>query len=203
MSEIICVTNRSLCKTDFLSRLEEISHLDNVKIILREKELDEKSYTALAYKVIELCGKDRIILNRFTVSALTLNHKALQLPMKEFLSLGEGERRFFNFLGASCHSAEEGTEAEKNGCDFLIAGHIFETDCKKGLAPRGTEFLKRVRENYSGKLYAIGGISPENAVLCKTAGAQGVCVMSGFMTCENVFGFYEKFKKAGYFNENR
>ena len=71
MSEIICVTNRSLFKTDFLSRLEEISHLDNVKIILREKELDEKSYTALAYKVIELCGKDRIILNRFTCSALT------------------------------------------------------------------------------------------------------------------------------------
>ena len=40
MSDILCITNRSLCGEDFLVRLERIASGRCAGIILREKDLD-------------------------------------------------------------------------------------------------------------------------------------------------------------------
>ena len=39
MSEVLCVTNRQLCREDFLTRLERIAAAKPAGIILREKDL--------------------------------------------------------------------------------------------------------------------------------------------------------------------
>ena len=49
-------------------------------------------------------------------------------------------------IGVSIHSAEEAKEAVSLGASYLTAGHIFTTDCKKGVPARGLEFLKEVCE---------------------------------------------------------
>ena len=69
----------------------------------------------------------------------------------------------------------------------MIAGHIYATDCKKGLPPRGLEFLEEICRSVSLPVYAIGGIRLDRKQIEKTlaAGARGVCVMSGAMTCES------------------
>ena len=67
------------------------------------------------------------------------------------------------------------------GADFLIAGHIFPTDCKKGVAPRGLDFLNSVVKISTVPVYAIGGISRKNLSLVLQAGAKDGCIMSGFM----------------------
>lgn len=41
----------------------------------------------------------------------------------------------------------------------MTAGHIFATDCKKGLPPRGLDFLKNVCDAVLIPVYAIGGIN--------------------------------------------
>lgn len=81
----------------------------------------------------------------------------------------------------SVHSVEQAVRAQQLGADFLIAGHIFPTDCKPGLPPRGLEFLGQVCRAVTIPVYAIGGITPENAPLAVKAGAAGVCIMSGAM----------------------
>lgn len=48
----------------------------------------------------------------------------------------------FKTIGTSAHSVEEAIEAQKLGATYISAGHIFATDCKKDLPPRGLEFLK-------------------------------------------------------------
>ena len=63
----------------------------------------------------------------------------------------------------------------------MFAGHIFETDCKKGLAPRGLGFLKKVLENARIPVYGIGGIHENNYQQVLDAGAAGICMMSEFM----------------------
>jgi len=71
------------------------------------------------------------------------------------------------------------------GAAYLIAGHIFQTDCKKEVPPRGLDFLKQVCESVSIPVFAIGGITQFNVNDALKAGTDGICVMSHLMTCEN------------------
>ena len=196
MSDILCVTNRSLCKEDFLVRIEKIAKTEAAGIILREKDLSEEEYRTLAEKILTICQKQKMqcILHTYTNIAGKLACNAIHLPMSILRTLPEKERDTFRILGASCHSLEEAVEAEKLGCTYITAGHIYETDCKKGLPGRGIGFLKQICETVSIPVYAIGGISAENIREIKNAGAAGGCIMSGMMQCEDVQGYLKGFK---------
>lgn len=89
----------------------------------------------------------------------------------------------FHTVGTSIHSVSEAVEAEKLGASYLTAGHIYVTDCKKGLPPRGLPFLQHVCQAVQIPVYGIGGIKIDKAQLheLKNAGAAGGCVMSGMM----------------------
>ena len=67
------------------------------------------------------------------------------------------------------------------GADYLTAGHIFPTDCKKGLAPRGIDFLQNICQTVQVPVFGIGGIHPGNIEQVLDAGASGVCMMSEMM----------------------
>ena len=89
------------------------------------------------------------------------------------------------YLGASCHSVEDALLAESLGCNYIVAGHIFDTDCKKGLPGRGIDFLKDVVNAVAIPVFAIGGINKENYHKIKEAGASGACLMSSLMISNN------------------
>lgn len=196
MSEILCVTNRHLCGEDFLARIEKIASAQPKGIILREKDISADEYERLAVEVIQICNryKTQCILHSFFGVALKLGHGAIHLPLHILKAMGEGERKYFKILGASCHSVEEAKEAEKLGCSYITAGHVFETDCKKGLKGRGLKFIEDVSSNVSIPVYAIGGITADNYASVRKAGAKGACVMSGVMACEDVIEYLEKLK---------
>lgn len=196
MSDIIVITNRSLCREDFLTRIEKIALAHPTAIVLREKDLNEKDYKSLAAQVLEICNNHgvRCILHSFPEAAAELNCSALHMPLHRLSLLSAEERTSFKVLGASCHSVEDAKEAEKLGCTYITAGHIFDTDCKKGLPGRGLAFLKDVCESVSIPVYAIGGISADKVALIRESGAKGVCVMSGAMTCEDVQKYLGEFR---------
>ena len=93
------------------------------------------------------------------------------------------EKKKFTKIGISIHSVEEAKEAEQLGASYLTAGHIYATDCKRGLPPRGLGFLKEVCREVSIPVYGIGGIKfdEEQWNDMKKCGAVGGCVMSGMM----------------------
>lgn len=188
LKDIICITNRRLCKEDFLQRIEHIAKARPKAVVLREKDLPEKEYAILAKKVIHICQKYEVpcILHTFTDVAVTLNIKAIHMPLPLLRKMTAQEKKKFAIIGASCHSLEEANEAERLGCTYITAGHIFLTDCKKGLPGRGLPFLKEICQKVSVPVYAIGGISSENIEAVRRTGAAGACIMSGFMTCDNV-----------------
>jgi thiamine-phosphate pyrophosphorylase len=82
---------------------------------------------------------------------------------------------------------EESVQAAQWGAHGLIAGHIFATDCKKGVPPRGLDFLQQVCNAVTLPVYAIGGISVKTYPLVQQSNAAGVCVMSQAMEQENFF----------------
>jgi len=200
MSDILCISNRLLCPEDFLLRIRKLAEAKPAGILLREKDLPEEEYQALAGEVLQRCREagTRCILHSFPQAAKALGCEALHLPLHLLRQLPEGEKRSFSRLGASCHSIEEAREAESLGCSYITAGHIFDTDCKKGLPGRGIPFLEKVCAAVSIPVYAIGGISPENMGAVRQAGARGACIMSGAMRCENVQEYLAAFEEKNH-----
>lgn len=186
--DILCITNRKLCKEDFLTRIKTIATAHPKAIVLREKDLSEEEYTILAEKVMYLCKNYKVpcILHSFTNVAIALQAKAIHMPLPLLRKMTSQEKSHFEIIGASCHSLEDAKEAERLGCTYITAGHIFLTDCKKGLPGRGLPFLQNICENTSVPVYAIGGISNKNIDAVRQTGAAGACIMSGFMKCNNV-----------------
>lgn len=191
--KLVCVTARKLCGDDFIKRLEKISKNCDL-IILREKDLTEEEYFSLGKKFLHVCsnGRAALVLHCFWKKALELHHDKIHLSLKDFRDNPQ-IREKFSLVGVSVHSLEEAKEAEAMGADYVTAGHIFETDCKKGLKGRGLEFLRQVSQGVSIPVYAIGGINAENMEQVKEAGAKGVCIMSGFMKADDFGeGFYKR-----------
>ncbi len=108
----------------------------------------------------------------------------------------EDEKQAFKVRGASVHSPREALLAQKAGASYVTAGHVFATDCKRGVPPRGLSFLRETCQAVQIPVYALGGIQAQNAAECILAGAQGVCVMSACMKYRNV---RKAFGQYGYF----
>lgn len=188
MSDLICITNRKLCSNNFLDQIEMIASAHPKAIVLREKDLSEKEYEQLARQVMQICQKHgtQCILHSFSNVATTLGATAVHMPLPLLQKMTPQEKSHFQIIGASCHSLEEAKEAQNLGCTYITAGHIFLTDCKKGLPGRGLPFLEEICKTVRIPVYAIGGISSQNIESVRKTGAAGACIMSGFMRCKTV-----------------
>ena len=190
MSDILCVTNRKLCRESFLTRIERIAVCHPAGIILREKDMNPEEYKELAAAVMGICEQHGVkcILHSFTDTAISLHSQALHLPLHLLKEMTQEQKSCFTDLGASCHSVEDALEAQALGCTYITAGHVFETDCKKGLPGRGLEFLHSVCAAVDIAVYGIGGIDVDNIALVRNAGASGACLMSSLMATKDVAG---------------
>lgn len=199
MFDIVCVTNRALCREDFLERIGKIAENHPAGIILREKDLPENEYRRLAEQVLNICKKHQVscILHSFVDVAITCNVEAIHLPLPILRKMTPEQKTYFKEIGTSCHSLEDALEAQSLGSTYITAGHIFETECKKGMPGRGIGFLRTVCENVKIPVYAIGGINSENMTEIRKAGAHGACIMSGLMQCEDIKAYLRLFEKEG------
>ena len=190
-TNIVCVTNRKLVKAyeengsflPFLEKIKEAAKKKPAFIILREKDLSPDDYKELAKKVFEICDGEKLscVLHYFYREAIELGAKKIHLPLHILEDMTEDEKKCFDVIGVSTHSVEDARRAKELGASYITAGHVFATDCKKGLAPRGVQFLADVCDSVDIDVYAIGGISENNMNQCISRGAKGVCMMSGFM----------------------
>lgn len=154
----IAVTNRKLCSGDFLAQITKIASHKPWAVLLREKDLGVFQYTALALQIALKCEDVPLITHTYQIKGLP-----------------------FYPPWASVHSIKEAKRAQELGAEFIIAGHIFETQSKPGLPPRGLPFLRDVCASVSIPVFAIGGVTEQNAGQCVAAGAFGICRMSYWM----------------------
>ena len=141
-----------------------------------------------------------VFVHNFADFALRAGERNLWLPLGVLRSFSTARgaeflRANFKKLVASCHSEAEAREALELGANAICLSHIFETDCKAGLAPRGLNLIRAVRGFYDGEIYALGGITPHNFASALSAGADRIAVMSSAMTARDASDFIRKFKK--------
>ena len=185
---LICVTQRSACPDDFLARMGLIIAQRPARIILREKDLSPKEYEALAQKLLPLCEKYGVpLMCNGPVPSFTLPGCGAQLSFQNRGLPVSGE------FGVSVHAPEEAAALQESNVAYLIAGHVFPTDCKKGVPARGLEFLEKVCQSASQPVYAIGGMTPERVPSVLQAGAAGYCVMSALMKAPDPVRLIQEF----------
>ena len=192
----ISVTNRIQCENNFLDRVEEITRLSPYALILREKDLSDDEYKKLAVKCMQICERNNVpfFCNDKIHVAEEMGIENIQLSFKSYFE-NKDNLQNFKCIGVSIHSVEEVQALINEPISHIIAGHIYATDCKKGLAPRGTDFLKAVCEaSPKNKVFGIGGINADNYRNVYDAGAYGFCIMSGLMKCKNAGEYMKKFE---------
>ena len=190
MSELplIAVTDSATCPRPLPKQIERLAKLTELRpqaVILRAKSLDKAAYRTLALQAQQGCKVTGIplILHSDWQLAHDLGISKLHLPLALLRQISEYERAYFTWLSTSVHSVGEAQEAQALGATVLIAGHIYTTQCKADLAPRGLGFLQNVCSAVNLPVYAIGGISfdaSQHAEL-QANGARGACVMSAYM----------------------
>ena len=194
------ISNRKLCENKNLERQIEriflayekkiiLKNFEIVSLTLREKDLDKNEYLNLVEKIYPICKKHKINLILHQNYDLNLDEKymikGLHLSYEIFKSLNknirEGLIKKYKRIGVSIHSLNEAKEVENLGATYVVAGHIFETDCKKGLEPRGLKFVEELSSILTIPIFAIGGIDEKNSQSVIDSGAFSVCMMSSLM----------------------
>ena len=194
------ISNRKLCENENLEKQIEkiflayerkiiLENFEIVSLTLREKDLNKNEYLKLIEKVYPICQKYKINLILHQNYDLNLNEKykieGIHLSYDNFKSLNKNIRKGlikkYKRIGVSIHSLEEAREVENLGASYVVAGHIFETDCKKGLEPRGVNFIKELSSVLTIPIFAIGGIDEKNSQSVIDSGAFSVCMMSSLM----------------------
>ena len=194
------ISNRKLCENEnlekqikkiFLAYEKKIilKKFEIVALTLREKDLNKNEYLKLIEKVYPICQKYKINLILHQNYDLNLDDKykidGIHLSYNIFKSLNENIKaeliKKYKRIGVSIHSLNEAKEVESLGASYVVAGHIFETDCKKGLEPRGLKFIEDLSSALTIPIFAIGGIDEKNSLSVINNGAFSICMMSTLM----------------------
>lgn len=193
--KLYIVTNRKLVKSRNMLNIIDDAVLGGADaIILREKDLTCNEIISIAKGIKKITEKRNIplIVNNNVEAALKVNAQGFHTSYANYMNT---KVKFNGIVGVSVHSSLEAVNAAKNGANYLLPGHIFETDCKKGLKGRGIPFLEDILDKVSIPVIAIGGINETNIDAVLKTKASGAAVMSLVMASSNPFAATCNLKK--------
>ncbi|MED1203570.1 thiamine phosphate synthase [Heyndrickxia acidicola] len=183
--ELHLVSNGNMSLQQFVHIAEKI-HPYVTDIQLREKTSSAIELWEALQQLKDLgVPSKKLYVNDRVDIASAAQLKGVQLA---FHSLGPATvKKHFPHLriGKSVHSVKEAIDAEEQGADYLLFGHIFPSSSKPGMPSRGLEALSSVTSAVAIPVIAIGGIELQYLPDVFKAGAAGVAVMSGILNAKD------------------
>lgn len=206
MNNIIAITNRKLCRNRSFDEAIDTALEDNVRyIIIREKDLSPQEYIKFVNdiqlhihntfpdtqtKIIMNLGNVENIVELFEIINNT-GCRNVHMPVYTLDKLKTSDfgnqnnifndiRKELDIFGISIHSVNDIEKTYRFKPDYYIAGHIFNTECKKGKVPRGLNFIENICKSTDIPVYGVGGINKDNMKEVINAGVSGVCMMSEY-----------------------
>ncbi|HEU4413166.1 MAG TPA: thiamine phosphate synthase [Candidatus Angelobacter sp.] len=152
-------------------------------IQLREKDLHARALEDLAYQAMAALrnSKTRLLINSRIDVALAAGAHGIHLPAQDLLA--SEARAIFSragvakpIIGVSAHAEEEMAYAEAHGADLAVFAPVFEKDGNEN--PSGLRQLRQIcgRRHAASQMpvFALGGVTLQNAKQCLEAGAAGI-----------------------------
>ncbi len=156
-------------------------------IQLREKDLPSATLAALARRlagaIAETGGPTRLLINSRADVAISTGAYGVhltsgpdELTPTQVRSLYASSGRFRPVVTVSAHTREEVQRARENQADAILFGPVFEKISGKIVFHgQGLDKLRAAcAAAYPVPVYALGGVTLENAPTCVAAGAAGV-----------------------------
>jgi thiamine-phosphate pyrophosphorylase len=168
------------CITDSLDVAARAAR-DGVEMIqIRAKELSARALAELVRGAVASALESKILVNTRTDVALACGAQGVHLPAGSMAPKTIRRIAPTGFLiGVSCHTLHELRVAEREGADFAVYGPIFPS-VTKSLTSIGIEAFREAAAAVRLPVYALGGVTAENASACIAAGASGVAGISLF-----------------------
>lgn len=170
--------------------------------LVREALLQTKTSAPAANQVARILVNDRLDI-AITEQAAGIHLGENSLPVgnvRTWLRSRRPSPAIENFLvGASCHSKESAVSAARDGADYIFFGPVFATPSKDAYgAPQGLRRLAEVCNSVSIPVLAIGGITPDSAPACLSAGAAGIAAIRLFQNAPDVPSLVSSLRNAAH-----
>jgi thiamine-phosphate pyrophosphorylase len=185
-------------ETALIERVESAAQAGVDWVQIREKDLPARNLVDLTRTATRICesasarNKTRVLVNdRFDVAwaagAAGVHAGETSLAIRVLVEARRAARLNNFIVGASCHSLEGALEAAEAGADYVFFGPVFETPSKTSFGPsQGTAKLAQVCHAVSIPVIAIGGITLENARVCRESGAAGIAAIRLFQEAADI-----------------
>jgi thiamine-phosphate pyrophosphorylase len=182
---LFLITDRKLAGENWIEKVVTAVESGVPAIQLREKDLSPEELLQVASQLAERLRSQpvHLFVNSSVEIAKALGWN-LHLSESKLSQISSARKILGNkvWIGVSTHSLEQARSAQAQGADYLLFGPVFETPSKKGFGPpQGLAKLEEVARQISIPVFAIGGITPEQAALCVEQGAHGVAVVSAIL----------------------
>ena len=171
-----------------LQKIAEAARCGVDFIQLREKDLSARKLEDLAHSAVRAVRENsqtaRLLINSRTDVAIACGADGVHLRSDDTSpgdvrvvwergALAREERGSVPCIAVSCHTLPEIERAASAAVDFVVFAPVFEKKDHSGAVPVG---IAGLREACQQKIpvFALGGITLENAQICIDAGASGV-----------------------------
>ena len=138
-------------------------------------------------EAVSMCNRygAKLLINGLADDVLTAGSHGLHLNSRRLMHLCKRPISPDSLLSASCHDVNELQHAERLGADFIYVSPVFETPSHPHAKTLGWNGLKHIVERAKVPVYALGGLTADNARLALRAGCQGIAMMRGLWNDEN------------------
>jgi len=172
------ITDCTYCDLPFYEMINNVLRAGVRWLQYREKSLPRRQIyeNALTLRQLTRTFGATLIINDHADIALAVGADGVHLgqddlPLKDARKI-MGDR----IVGISTHDLAQAEAAESGGADYIGYGPVFHTTTKDAGVPKGVDNVRKIKENVSIPLVAIGGINPDNAASVMCAGADAVAV---------------------------